>query len=107
MFLNGDPIDEAISQGLSLSVDTWGAFASLVVDPINLKVTLAGQTVGVRDSSFAVGVDLRSQKQPAFSSTAANLSRTDTSGLIPEVRVPLSAELILDINVSDIILSPM
>jgi hypothetical protein len=40
-------------------------------------------------------------------STAANLSRTDTSGLIPEVRVPLSAELILDINVSDIILSPM
>lgn len=105
--MNGVPISTAISQGFSLRVEEWKASASLLVDPINFDVTLAGQTVGVRDSMFFIGVDLHSQIKPAFISTAANLTNADTAGLAPIVNVPLSAELTLDVNVSDIIISPM
>lgn len=106
VFLNGDNIDAAISRGFRLSVDTWGASASLVVDPINLNLPLGGQTIGLRDSSFAIAANLRSKG--SFSSTAANMSVTDPSPLLcPDLTVPLSAEIILDIIVGDVVVSPM
>ena len=59
------------------------------------------------ECAIFIGVDLHSQIKPAFISTAANLTNADTAGLAPSVNVPLSAELTLDVNVSDIIISPM
>ena len=105
MFLNGDDIVDAISRGFSLSVDTWGAHASLIVDPINLNLTIGGQSIGVRESSFSIAADLRSKG--SFSSTAANMSNADASQLLPEVSVPLSAEVILDIELGNVTVSPM
>ena len=105
MFLKGDPIVDAISRGFRLTVDTWGAYASLIVDPINLNLTLGRQDIRVRDSSFAIAADLRSKG--SFSSTAANMSNADPSQLLPNVAVPLSAEVIFDITVGDVVVSPM
>ena len=105
MFINGDPIGDALSRGFRLSVDTWGAYASLIVDPINLNLTIGGQSIGVRDSTFAIAADLRSKG--SFSSTAANMSNADASQLIPNVAVPLSAEVILDITLGNVTVSPM
>lgn len=104
----GDPLGDALSRGFQLSVSTWGAFASLVIDPINLSLDVGSQTIGVRDSFFSITADLRS-KGP-FSATAEELKTgmaQNTSQLVPVITVPLSAEVILDVDVGSISVSPM
>ena len=103
--MNGDNIGDALADAFGLRVETWGAYISLVVDPINFNLTLGGQTIGVRDSSFSIAAHLRSKG--SFFSSAANMSNANATGLVPNINVPLSAEVILDIPIGDVVVSPM
>lgn len=92
-------LDAALRSGISLSIETWGAFASLIVDPINIDVTLFGSTQSIVDSHIAVSADLRS-KGGFFASIQDMIDSTaNTSFLIPNLSVPLSAELVFNFTV--------
>ena len=75
------------------------------MDPINFNITLGGQTIGVRDSSFSIAANLRSKG--SFFSSASNITNANASGLVPNIAVPLSAEVILDIPIGDVSVLPM
>lgn len=104
------PMDEALSKGISLYIDTWGAFGQIIVDPIELGITLFGKDINIRDSHFALAAELRSRGK--FTATIDDMitgsSAVDTSPLIPEITVPLSTEFVFDVNATDeIIISPI
>jgi hypothetical protein len=101
----GSTIAQALGQGITLKLDTWGASAFLIVDPIEVGITLFGKTISIRDSHFALSVDLRS-KGP-FASPVSNLESADTSNLIPDLMVPLSSEIMFDVPVGSIVISPI
>lgn len=104
----GTAIDEALNRGIALEIDTWGAFASLIVDPIELDITLFGQTIAVRDSHLAMSVELRS-KGKFFASVESLVNGTaDSSVLIPDLTVPISSAIVFDVNVYDgVVISPI
>jgi hypothetical protein len=94
-------LDAALLSGISLRIETWGAYATLVVDPINIDVTLFGSTQSIVDSYIAVSADLRS-RDVFFASIQDMIDSTaDTSVLIPNLSVPLSAELGFNLTVFD------
>ena len=104
------PMDEALRKGISLYIDTWGAFGQIIVDPIELGITLFGRDINIRESHFALAAELRSKGK--FAATIDEMilggSAIDTSPLIPELTVPLSTEFVFDINATDeIIVSPI
>jgi hypothetical protein len=88
-----------------VGVKTWGANASIVVDPFSLTVKNGENSIGVRDSSLALGVDLRSIGE--YFTTVKGISNTSKAPLMPVIVVPFSAEVMFDINVSDVSISPI
>lgn len=104
VFFDGKPINDALEDGWSLAIDTWGCQAELVLDPIDISIPISSQAVSIRDSLFAVGIDLRSNG--SYSSTVANLTNADSSQLLPNVAIPVSAEILIDLTVGNIAVSP-
>ncbi len=90
---------------VGVGVKTWGASASFVVDPISLSLNYGGNSIGVRDSSLALGVDLRSQGE--YFTTVSGISNASPDKLKPIVVVPFSAEVMFVINVSNVSISPI
>jgi hypothetical protein len=90
---------------VSLGIKTWGARAAILVDPISLALRDGNYFIGVRDSSLAVNIDLRSQGE--YSTTIGGLSEASKSSLIPTISVPILAEVIFDLNVSNVSISPI
>ena len=104
------PLWKALRKGISLFIDTWGAFAEIIVDPIELDISLFGRNISIRDSHFATSAELRSRGK--FLATIDDMilggSAIDTTPLIPDLIVPLSTEFVFDIPVTDqIVLSPI
>ena len=62
VFLDGTPLGEAFLDSVGLGVKTWGAYASIVADPIDLNIT---DRFGIRDSYVALAANVRS-KGPYF-----------------------------------------
>lgn len=100
-----NPMEDSIGSMVSLGIPTWGASALILIDPISLAIRYGDHSVGVRDSSLAASIEMRSQGQ--YSSTVSGLSETSTSPLIPIISIPVHAEVIFDVNVSDFSISPM
>ena len=98
-------MEDSIGSMVSLGIPTWGASALILVDPISLAIRYGDHSVGVRDSSLAVSIEMRSQGE--YSSTVSGLSETSTSQLIPIISIPVHAEVIFDVNVSNFSISPM
>ena len=92
-------IDNKLKQAIGLYINTWGASAALLVDPINIDITLFDQSFGVHDSHVAIAVALRSKER--FMATLDSMieGTVDASPLIPTLLVPFSAEIVLDLNV--------
>jgi hypothetical protein len=90
---------------VSLGIKTWGARAAIIVDPVSLALRYGNYSIGVRDSSLAVDIDLRSQGE--YSTTISGLSEASKSPLIPSISIPLLAEVMFDVNVSNVSLSPI
>ena len=105
--VGGETISDAILRGVGLRIDTWGAFASVVVDPINVDIAIGGATYAVRDSSFALGAELRSAGSFAASVEELVDGTADVTPLEPEISIPLAVEIILDLPVSNVTISPM
>ena len=110
VIFNGSPLDTALKKGIALRVDTWGAFAEMIVDPIELDITLFGRSITIRDSHFAVAAELRSRGE--FVATIDDMitggSALNTSALVPELNIPLSTEFVFDIPATDqIVVSPI
>lgn len=101
----GSDLGDALLKGIGLGVPSWGALASLAVDPINVAFSVIGQNINVRDSSFSLSVELESTS--SFFSSAHNISTASSDPLVPIVSVPLSTEIIVDLNVGDVVVSPM
>ena len=104
------PLDEALRKGITLYVNTWGAFTEVIVDPIDVAITLFGKEIQMRDSHFALSAELRSRGK--FSATVNDMingsSVIDTAPLIPDLVVPLSTEFVFDISASEqITVSPI
>ena len=104
------PFDEALRKGIALNIDTWGAFAEIIVDPIELDISLFGRNISIEDSHFATSAELRSRGK--FIATIDDMivggSAIDTSPLIPDLIVPLSTEFMFNIPMTDqIIVSPI
>jgi hypothetical protein len=110
VIFNGQPLDQALRRGIALRIDTWGAFAEMIVDPIELGITLFGRDINIRDSHFAIAAELRSRGE--FRATIEDMiaggSSIDTSPLIPVLTLPFSTEFVFDIPATDqIVLSPI
>ena len=102
------PLGTALRKGIALHIETWGAFAEIIVDPIELGVTLFERDIIIRDSHFAAAAEIRSRGKFVATIDDMITGSVDTAPLIPDLTVPLSAEFILDIPVADeIILSPI
>ena len=104
------PFDEALRKGIALNIDTWGAFAEIIVDPIELDISLFGRNISIRDSHFATSAELRSQGK--FIATIDDMivggSAIDTEPLKPDLIVPFSTEFVFDVPITDnITLSPI
>ena len=112
IFSSGTPISEALLNGIGLRVKTWGAFATLIVDPISAELSLnGGQTLEINDSSVSLSAELRS-KGEFFSSVADMVDGSaDVSALEPSLVVPLNAEIIfgleVGVNGANVKLSPI
>lgn len=91
----------SLLDGISLYIDTYGAFADIVVDPIDLSFTLFDNDVVVRDSHFATAVDLRSAGRFIVSIDDVLSGTIDIAPLMPVLTVPFSAELIIDTPISE------
>lgn len=91
----------ALEKGLVLGIEKWGAFATLVVDPINIDIALFGQNQSIIDSSIAISAELRSKDE--FSASVKDMmeGNSNASVLVPELTVPLSTELIFNLTVYD------
>jgi hypothetical protein len=100
-----NPMEDSIGSMVSLGIPTWGASTLILIDPISLAISYGDHSVGVRDSSLAVSIEMRSQGE--YSSTVSGLSETSTSPLIPIISIPVHAEVIFDVHVSDFSISPM
>ena len=98
-------MEDSIGSMVSLGIPTWGASALILIDPISLAIRYGDHSVGVRDSSLAVSIEMRSQGE--YSSSVSGLSETSTSPLIPIISIPVHAEVIFDVNVSNFSISPM
>ena len=101
-------LDAALTNGISLHINTWGAFAEVIVDPIELGLTLFGREISIRDSHFVVAAELRSAGE--FVATVQDMidNNIDSSPLIPELTVPFSTEFVFDVPVNDqITISPI
>ena len=98
VFLKGTPLADAFFDGVGLGVSTWGAYASIVADPINLNIT---NGVGIRDSFVALAANIRSQGPYFATVREIDTSNSNTSQLIPNIAIPVSAEVIFDVNVAD------
>ena len=98
-------MEDSIGSMVSLGIPTWGASALILIDPISLAISYGDHSLGVRDSSLAVSIEMRSQGE--YSSTVSGLSETSTSPLIPIISIPVYAEVIFDVHVSDFSISPM
>lgn len=110
--LNGSAIADALLDGIGLRVKSWGASASLITDPINVNFTVAGTDIKIRDSSFALAVELSAPKpgKEPFFATARDLTGSGSvnrSALEPNLVVPLFAEIIVDLDVSAVTVSSM
>jgi hypothetical protein len=95
----------SIGSMVGLSIKTWGAGASIIVDPISLAISYGDHSIGVRESALAVGIDLRSEG--VFSTSVSGLSEASSAPLIPIITIPVLAEVIFDLTVSDFSISPM
>jgi hypothetical protein len=100
-----NPLEKNIDSMVSLGIKTWGARAALLVDPMSLALRYGNYSIGVRDSSMAVDIYLRSQGE--YSTTISGLSEASKSPLIPTISVPVLAEVMFDVNVSNVSLSPI
>lgn len=104
----GTAVDAALNSGVALKIDSWGAFASLIVDPIALDISLFGQTIAIHDSHLAMSVELRSRGP--FSASLESLvdGTANTTALIPDLVVPFSSEIVLDVPVYEgLVISPI
>lgn len=107
---NDTLIVEALQTGIELHVNMWEAFAEIIVDPIDLVITLFGEDIQVRDSHFALAAKLRSRGK--FEASVHDMiiggDGLDTSMLIPDLALPLSTEFIFDIPATEsITISPI
>ena len=104
------PLGKALRKGISLQIDTWGAFAEIIVNPIDLDLTLFGKDIHIRDSHFAIAAEIRSRGKfvASIDDMIVGSSAINTAPLLPNLTVPLSTEFILDIPLTDgIVLSPI
>jgi hypothetical protein len=104
------PFREALRKGISLYIETWGAFGEIIADPIELGVTLFGKDINIRDSHFATAADIRSRGKfvASIDDMISGGSAVDMSLLSPVLTVPLSTEFVFDIHATDdIIISPI
>lgn len=81
-----------------------------IVNPIEIGISLFGRDMGIRDSYFATAAELQSRGK--FISTIDDMiiggDAVNLSTLVPDLTVPLSAEFVFDIPVTDeIIISPI
>jgi hypothetical protein len=92
--------EDAIAEGILLRIDHWGAYASIVVDPIELTLQAgASLELDIRESSFALGVTIASQG--TFEASLADLIKNvnlNATGLVPTIEIPLQCELLVDIS---------
>eukprot|EP00957_Ditylum_brightwellii_P155317 11823665-Ditylum_brightwellii.AAC.1 len=80
--------------------------ASLIVDPINIDITLGGTSMRIHNSHIALSVELGSSG--VFSATVAELiSGPDASALKPKISIPLDAEVMFEIEVASVKVSPI
>lgn len=106
-FLDDTPLGEAFASGVGLGISTWGAYVTFIVDPINLGFAFGGSSLELRDSHLAVSADIRSQG-PYFATVQDIIDgETNSTQLIPTVMIPLSAEVVLDVNVAGYTISPI
>lgn len=98
-------MENSVDSMVSLGIKTWGARASLLVDPMSLALRYGNYSIGVRDSSLAVEIDLRSNGE--FFATISGLSEASKKPLIPTITIPILAEVIFDLKASNISLSPI
>ena len=103
IFDSSYPLSKGLRNGCALFIDTWGAFVEIIVDPIELGFSLFGKDVLIRDSHFVTGLYIRSKGRffASIDDMIVGGSAFDSSPLIPEFTVPLSAELIFDIPIDD------
>jgi hypothetical protein len=92
-------LGDTLEQAIGLYVNTWGASAALVVDPINIDITLFDQSFGVHDSYVAIVAALRSKERFMVTLDSMIEGTVDASPLIPSLSIPFSAEIKLDLNV--------
>ena len=100
-----NPSTKNFGSMVGVGVKSWGASASIVVDPISLSFRYGGNFVGVSDSSLALGIYMRSTGE--YFTTVSGISTTSTDPLKPVVVVPFSADVMFNINVSNISISPI
>ena len=107
---NSKPLGEALEAGIALHIDTWGAFAEMIVDPIDVAITLFGRVIQIRNSYFAISAELRSRGK--WDATLQDMilggDALNTSLLVPDLTIPLSTEFVFDIPATDsITVSPI
>lgn len=98
-------MESTIGSMVSLGIKTWGARASFLVDPISLSVRYGTYSIGIRESSLAVNMDLRSQGE--YVTTVSGLPTASKTPLLPVIAIPVSAEVIFDVGVSNFFISPI
>ena len=86
---------------LFCNIGSKGAFALLIIDPIEMEADFGSIIIQFRDSSFSLGIDARSSG--SFSASVQDLLNNsfDFSVLNPAVVVPLEVEFVFDLTVYD------
>ena len=116
LVLEGKPVDEALLDGFGLRINTWGAFSALVMDQFSADFIPwqpdedgnCNPIFSIRDSTLELCLDLRSKG--IFFATLGEMtsgSVKNISLLAPDLVVPLSGELIIDVEISNVTVSPM
>jgi len=98
-------MENSVGSMVSLGISTWGARASIIVDPFALAITSSDYSIGVRESLLAVTIDLRSVGE--YSTAISEILEVSKEPLIPNITIPVIAEVIFDVNVSDVSISPI
>ena len=104
------PFSDALQKGISLYIDTWGAFGQVIVDPIEIGMTLFGTEIKIRDSYFYLAAELRSRGRfiASIDEMMGGDSDIDTAPLTPVLTVPFSSEFVFDVNATDeLVVSPI
>jgi hypothetical protein len=91
----------SLLDGFSLYIDTYGAFAEIVVDPIDISFSLFEKDIVIRDSHFATTAELRSAGRFSVSINDVLSGNIDLAPLLPTLTVPISTELIIQIPVTE------